>query len=208
MKEVDPNQTGRAESYRLYIDAPMPMVTIFKTLDVTPLVRLSKKGHKFNMMMCYCVAVAADQVEEFRLLPVGKRLMEYEGVGVNTIVANRGGGISSCDIPFDPDPEAFERSYLELTGQVRDTCKDHETGDRMIVGTSNLAKYQIDGVVNFYSGVFNNPFLIWGRYRRKGLKKLLEVSFQFHHVQMDGEQACRFLELLQGAIWKLPLLRK
>lgn len=32
MREVDPRTTNRAESYELYIDAPMPMVTIFKTL--------------------------------------------------------------------------------------------------------------------------------------------------------------------------------
>lgn len=204
MRQVDPSQTGRAESYRLYIDAPMPMVTLFKTLDVTRLVRLSKKGHKFNMLMCYCVAAAANRVEEFRLLPVGKRLMEYDGVGVNAIVANRAGGISSCDIPFDAELGAFERAYLELTGRVRDTCRDYSLDDRMIVGTSSLAKYELDGAVNFYSGIFNNPFLIWGKYRRRGLKQQLKLSFQFHHVQMDGEQACRFLDYVQQAVWKLP----
>ena len=205
MRQVDPNQTGRAASYQLYIDAPMPMVTIFKTVDVTRLVRLSKKGHKFNMLMCWCAAAAADQVEEFRILPVGKDLVEYDGIGVNAIVANQAGGINSCDIPFDSDPAAFERSYLELTKQVRETCEDHEISDRMILGTSNLGKYQIDGAVNFYSGIFNNPFLIWGRYCRKGFKKLVKVSFQFHHVQMDGEQACRFLEHMQAAIQNISL---
>ena len=30
MREVDPKNTSRAMSYEYYIDAPMPMVTIFR----------------------------------------------------------------------------------------------------------------------------------------------------------------------------------
>ena len=78
MREVDPKTTSRAMSYEYYIDAPMPMVTIFKTLDVTHLVRLTKKGYSFNMLMCWCIARAAQSVPEFYLLPVGKKLMQYD----------------------------------------------------------------------------------------------------------------------------------
>lgn len=200
MREVDPQQTTRAESYQLYIDAPMPMVTLFRTLDITPLVQLGRKGYRLNMLLCYCVAAAADQVPEFRLLPVGKKLMEYGCIGVSVIVANREGGINSCDIPFQRDLNTFAQSYQALTAQVWDRCENYDLEDSMIVGTSSLARFDVDGAVNFYSGIFNNPFLIWGRYRRKGLRKVLKLSFQFHHVQMDGEQACRFLDLIQREI--------
>ena len=43
MKQVDPARTGRSEAFALWMKAPMPMVTLFKTLDVTPLVRWSHK---------------------------------------------------------------------------------------------------------------------------------------------------------------------
>ena len=58
MKPVitDPGATARAQAYALWMDAPNPMVTFFKTLDVTPLVRLSRrKGLKFNMLLCWCI---------------------------------------------------------------------------------------------------------------------------------------------------------
>ena len=45
MREIDPAQTRRAAAFQLWMSAPMPMVTLFKTLDVTPLVRWSKKYH-------------------------------------------------------------------------------------------------------------------------------------------------------------------
>lgn len=42
-KEVAPRDTSRAVAYELWMKAPNPMVTFFKTLDVTSLVRFSRK---------------------------------------------------------------------------------------------------------------------------------------------------------------------
>lgn len=84
MREVNPMDTDRAVSWQLYIDAPMPMVTIFKTLHITNLLRLKEKGYKLNMLLCFCIMQAARQTKEFRLLPVGKKMMEYDKIGVNT----------------------------------------------------------------------------------------------------------------------------
>ncbi len=63
-----------------------------------------------------------------------------------------------------------------------------------------MAEYEIDGAVNIYAGFYNNPFLIWGRYRKKLFKTLLPVSFQFHHTQMDGIPAAKFLDDLAKEI--------
>lgn len=203
MREVNPMDTDRAKSWQLYIDAPMPMVTIFKTLDISNLLKPEKAGYKLNMLLCYCICLAANDTKEFHLLPVGKKMMEYEKIGINVIVANRDGGINSCDIPGFSDLQEFNQAYLELTQKVRETCEDYEIENHMIIGTSSLVKYEIDGVMNMYSGIFNNPFMIWGRYRKEESAYKLQVSFQFHHVQMDGIEACEFLERLQEYISEL-----
>ena len=60
MKEVDPKSTSRALAFELWMKSPMPMVTLMKTLDVTALVRLSRKrGYKLNMLLCWCIGKAA-----------------------------------------------------------------------------------------------------------------------------------------------------
>ena len=101
MKEINPALTTRAYAYEMWMQAPMPMVTFFKTLDVTNLVRISKKkGLKLNMLMCWCIGKAASDIKEFYMLPVGDKLIQYDTIAVNTIVANRLGEVSSCDIPL------------------------------------------------------------------------------------------------------------
>ncbi|MBP3454954.1 MAG: chloramphenicol acetyltransferase [Alistipes sp.] len=204
MEQVDPKQTSRAYAFEMWIDAPMPMVTIFKKLDISRLVRIGRrKGLKLNMLMCYCIGRAASGIKEFYMLPVGRRLMRYDSIAVNTIVENRLGEVSSCDIPFTDDLDTFNRDYLRLTRQVAESCTNHDLTQYMVIGTSALVQCQIEGAVGMYSGIFNNPFMIWGRYRRRMLRTTLTVSFQFHHTQMDGAHAARFLDALQREIDRL-----
>jgi chloramphenicol O-acetyltransferase type A len=204
-KEVNPKDTTRASAYELWMSAPNPMVTFFKTLDVTNLVRVSKKKKlKFNMLMDYCIGKAAADVKEFYTLPVGEKLIQYDSIAVNTIVKNRSGEVSSCDILFTDKLEKFNADYLTCTKQVAETCQDRDLSeDCMVIGTSAIIDTEIDGAVGMNSGIFNNPFIIWGKYRRKLLRYELPISFQFHHTQMDGAHAGRFLENLQQEIRRL-----
>lgn len=206
MQEINPMETTRAYAFEMWMKAPMPMVTLIKTLDVSRLRRIGcRHGLKFNMLMCWSIGKAASQIKEFYMLPVDGKLIRYDTLAVNTIVANRDGEVSSCDIPFSEDISKFNADYLRLTRQVAETCENHDIADSMVIGTSALAQYDIDGAVGMYSGIFNNPFMIWGSYRRSWFKTLLTVSFQFHHTQMDGAHAARFLSLVQTEINRLSI---
>ena len=202
---VHPNDTTRATAYALWMQAPNPMVTFFKTLDVTSLVKLSRKrGLKFNMLLDYCIGKAAISIPEFFLLPVGKALMQYDSIAVNTIVQNRTGQVSSCDLPYSDTLEQFNRDYLTYTTQTAETCQDHDLSEEsMVIGTSAIVDTELDGAVGMNSGIFNNPFLIWGKYCKRWFRYELPISFQFHHTQMDGAHAGRFLRNLQREIHQL-----
>ena len=198
--EVNPKDTSRAYAFQMWMKAPNPMVTLFKTFDVTRLVKISKrKKLKFNMLMCYCIGKAAAAINEFYTLPVGDKLIKYDKIAVNLIVKNKSGGVSSCDILYNEDIEKFNADYLKYTLESAEKSEDRDlSADCMVIGTSAVVVTEIDGAVGMYSGIFNNPFIIWGRYRRKFFRYNLPVSFQFHHTQMDGEQAGEFLENLAG----------
>lgn len=201
-REIQPKDTTRAAAYELWMNAPNPMVTFFKTMDVTNLIRVSKKRHmKFNMLLDYCIGKAAVGIKEFYILPVGDRLMQYDTIAVNTIVKNRTGEVSSCDILYAEDVEVYNKQYLKYTAWVAKNCQDRDLSeDSMVIGTSAIIDTEIDGAVGMNSGIFNNPFIIWGRYKKKWFRYYLTISFQFHHTQMDGAHAGRFLADLQREI--------
>ena len=195
---IDPKTTTRAEAYALWMNAPNPMATFFKTLDVTPLVRFSRKrGLKFNMLLCWCIGKAASGIKEFYTLPVGCELMQYDSIAVNTIVKNKTGEVGSCDVPFSADLAQFSADYLRLTHEVAESCENHDLPGSMVIGTSAIVDTEIDGAVGMNSVIFNNPFIIWGKYHKGLFRTTLKLSFQFHHTQMDGAHAGRFLGRLQ-----------
>ena len=202
MREITPKETNRAQAYDLWMKAPNPMVTFFKTIDVTRLVRISKKKrYKFNMLLGWCIGKSASSIKEFYLLPVGNKLFQYDSLAVNTIVKNKIGGVSSCDILFTESIDEYNREYLEQTSNVTESCQDRDLSEKcMVIGTSAIIDTEIDGVVGMNSGIYNNPFLVWGQYRKKMFSYELKISFQFHHTQMDGAHAGRFLANLQKEI--------
>ena len=190
VREINPKETARASAFELWMKAPNPMVTFFKTYDVMPLIKVSKnRGMKFNMLLDFCIGKAAASVKEFYLLPVGNKLMQY---------------VSSCDIAYTDSLEKFNADYLKYTTAVHNTCIDHDLSEKyMVIGTSAIVNVELDGAVGMNSGIFNNPFMIWGKYRIDGDKALLSISFQFHHTQMDGAHAGKFLKNLQKEIEKM-----
>ena len=204
-REVNPKETTRAAAYELWMKAPNPMVTFFKTLDVTNLIKTSKKRNlKFNMLLDYCIGKAAVGVKEFYILPVGEKLIQYDTIAVNTIVKNKDGEVSSCDILYTDDLDKFNLDYLKDTIHTAKTSQDRDLSDySMVIGTSAIVDTEIDGAVGMNSGIFNNPFIIWGKYRKKLFRYYLPISFQFHHTQMDGAHAGRFLANLQDEIDRL-----
>ena len=154
--EINPKDTTREMAFELWMKAPNPMVTFFKTLDVTNLVKLSKKKKlKFNMLIDFCIGKAAATVKEFYILPVGDKLMQYDTIAVNTIVKNKDGEVSSCDILYTDDLEKFNADYIKYTTWVAENCKDRDlSGNSMVIGTSAIVDTEIDGAVGMNSGIF------------------------------------------------------
>lgn len=206
MREVNPSDTNRGWAFDMWINSPMPMVTIFKTLDVTRLIKISKKHSlKFNMLMCYCTAKAVAQMEEFKLLPVGKKMIEFDKFVVSLVVENVQDSVSFAYVPPNDDLREFNKSYLAITREARELCNHQNPQDVMVFATSNVSKYEIDGAVNMYNPDFNNPFLVWSKCKKTLFKITTKASFQFNHIQMDGNQAAKFLHLIQQEIFNLKV---
>ena len=202
--EIQPQESSRAKAFELWMTSPMPMVTLVKTLDVSRLVKASKRtGINFTTLLCWCIGKSASKIAEFFVLPKNGKLFCYDRLAVNVIVQNSKGGINSCDIPFTDDLLQFNRDYLEMTDKAARECNSFFLEDHMVVGTSAMIQTELDCIVNQYTDQFSNPFLSWGKYRKKIFKTTLPISLQFHHVQMDGGHAARFLQHLQNEINKL-----
>ena len=206
MKEINPQETSRASAFDLWMTSPMPMVTLTKTFNITRIHKASKKRHiKLNALLCWCIGKAASQVEEFYMLPVQGKMFQYDNLAINVIVNNKEGSINSCDIPYTNDFNRFYEDYIRLTQSTSESCESAFMEDAMVIGTSAVVGTELDCIVNQYTDKFLNPMVMWGKYRKTWFKTILPISFQFHHVQMDGGHAAQFLYYLQKVINQLKI---
>ena len=206
MKEVNPQETSRASAFELWMSSPMPMVTLTKTINITRAYKASKnKRIKLNALLCWCIGKAACQVEEFYMLPIEGKMYQFDSIAINVIVNNKKGGISSCDIPYTNDFNRFYEDYIRLTQSVSESCESSFIEDAMIIGTSAVVATELDCIVNQYTDKFLNPMVMWGKYRKSWFKTILPISFQFHHVQMDGGHGAQFLNNIQVEIDNLKI---
>lgn len=49
---IDPNKTTRAEAFGLWMNAPNPMVTFFKTFDVSKIIKVSLERALGSICSC------------------------------------------------------------------------------------------------------------------------------------------------------------
>ena len=146
MREVNPKETTRGLQFEIWKNAPNPMLTFVKRMDVTRLVRISKKKHlKFNMLLDYCIGKAAINQKEFYLLPVGDKLMQFDNIAINTMVKNHTGEVSSCDIAFNGDFKSYSQDYLKYTTEVTKSCIDRDLSEEyMVIGTSAIIDTELE----------------------------------------------------------------
>lgn len=184
--------------------SPMPMVTLTKTFDITRIIKKCKKENiSPNMLLCWCIGKAASITKEFYTIPEKGKLFKYDSLAINVIVNNIRGGINSCDIAYSDDIEVFNEEYSKLTELTKQNCTSIFNDEHMIIGTSAMPATELDSIVNQYTDLFCNPMLMWGKFRKRMFRTTLPISFQFHHVQMDGGHAAQFLENLQQIINRL-----
>ncbi|MGN0189198.1 MAG: hypothetical protein ACI395_06755 [Candidatus Cryptobacteroides sp.] len=102
-----------------------------------------------------------------------------------------------------PMPMVTLVKTLDVTRLVRICRRRGQPFNMMMcwcIGTSAIVQTELDCIVNQYASEFNNPMVLWGKYRKGLFRTRLPVSFQFHHIQMDGSHGALFLENLQKTI--------
>lgn len=142
------------------------------------------------MLLDYCIGKAASSIQEFYLLPVGDKLIQYGTIAVNTIVKNKDGEASSCDILYTDNLKKYNIDYLKYTQEVAQTCNDRNLTDSMVIGTSAIIDTELEGAVGMNSGIFNNPLILWGRYKKKFFKYFI-LQFHFNIITL------KWMELTQ-----------
>lgn len=207
LEKINPVESSRAFAYKYLGEQGVPTVTLIKRFDVTNVKRAVKKGHKFNCVINYLILKSAMGIPEFFLKIDGKtqELFKSDKLSIRFMSKKGNGVLAYCGVEYAEDFLTFEQKYLEAVKYCRENNCDKFIEDTAIIGSSTVPWTSLVGAVNGYWPDFTNPFLILPKTEKKFFRYYMNISFQSHHLQMDGEQACRYLETLQENIKKFKI---
>jgi hypothetical protein len=182
---------------------------------------------KFNMLLDWCIGKAAAEVKEFYTLPVGEKLIRYDSIAVNTIVKNRSGEVSSCDILYTGDLEQFNREYMDETARTAETAQEisadilqkayelyYTTENMALICTGDVSAHQIRAAAEAVQNRKAEAFVyfpmeenrILEKYQEKRMdlsRPIFQIGFKFPAVPRENWLQTRIamgflLEFLAG----------
>ena len=203
MKEININSWKRRDIYKVFRSMQFPHFSVNSELDVTALVRFSKKrGQSFHALMLYLVCRAANELPAFRLRLRGKKVVEHESVHIAPTLSWKEDLFTFCAVPYNPDPRAFVRDCALKQARARalpelNLADDAAIGDASIYASS-LPWVHLAGATNpFFSAEDCIPRVVWGKHLKRGRAVIMGVSVQCHHALVDGRDVALFLGNMQ-----------
>ncbi len=188
---IDMDAWPRRDAYRLFSRGYLPYFSVTTPLDVTELVRFTKKeGLSFYRAMVYSVTRAMNELEPFRLRIRPEGVAVSDTVSPSYTTAGKDGSFGICNVDYIPGESMadFCRRALETeAAQVENMVVEDDVRDDLIffscvpwfVTTSVLQEQPTNPDDSF-------PRVLWDRVHEEKGRKLVNLTLQLNHRLLDG----------------------
>lgn len=198
MKRIDMTTYPRRDHFNHFVGMAYPYAGVTVDVDVTDLLALCReKGHSFYLMVLHAVALAADEVPEFRRRIDRDGIIEYEQCPTSHTELKPDGTYAYCTLhhhmplnEYLAKAEAARRAARE-SGSIEEEA---EVQSMYFISTLPWLHYT-QLIQPVACGEESNPRITWGRYQQNSDGRvMMPLSVLVHHALADGVHIARFYE--------------
>ena len=198
MKRIDMATYPRRAHFEHFIGMSYPYVGMTVEVDVTDLLALCReKKISFYLMVMHAVALAADEVPEFRRRIDQGGIVEYEACPTSHTELKPDGTYVYCTLrhhmplaEFVPMAEAA-RKVAQESGSIEE---DADVKSMYYISTVPWIRYA-QVIQPTAGGEDSNPRFVWGKYQADAAGKVtMPLSVLVHHALADGLHIARFYD--------------
>lgn len=205
-KEVDMENFPRRKHFEYFCSMQYPYVGITNDVDVTDLVQFCKENcYSFYLTFLHLVALAADDIQEFRQRIHNKGIVEYTQCPTSHIELLDNGTYCYCTLHHHLPLE----SYIEYAENTRKLCREKgsieedDEVDSMYFISSLPWLHYTSLIQPVAGGEESNPRITWGKFKKDyNGKEQLPVTVLAHHGLVDGIHIAQFYQNLEKYIRK------
>ena len=198
MKRIDLDTYPRRTHFNHFCAMAYPYAGVTVDVDVTDLLSLCReKGDSFYLMVLHAVALAADEVPEFRRRIDHGGIVEYDECPTSHIELKPDGTYAYCTLRHHmPLAEYLAQAESARTAAREGGSIEEEDDVQSMYFISTLPWLHYTQLIQPVAcGEESNPRITWGKYQAndKG-RMMMPLSVLVHHALADGIHIAKFYE--------------
>ena len=198
MKRIDMATYPRRDHFAHFCAMAYPYVGVTVDVDVTDLLALCReKGYSFYLLVLHAVALAADEVPEFRRRIDNGGIVEYESCPTSHTELKPDGTYAYCTLHHHMLLADYLAKAEAARAAVRESGSIEEEDDvQSMYFISTLPWLHYTQLIQPVAcGEESNPRITWGKYQQNSDGRvMMPLSVLVHHALADGLHIARFYE--------------
>ncbi len=198
MKRIDMNTYPRRDHFAHFCAMAYPYVGVTVDVDVTDLLALCReKGYSFYLLVLHAVALAADEVDEFRRRIDQGGIVEYDECPTSHTELKPDSTYAYCTLRHHMPLADYLAKAEAARAAVRESGSIEEEDDvQSMYFISTLPWLHYTQLVQPVAcGEESNPRITWGKYQSDAAgRMMLPLSVLVHHALADGLHIAKFYE--------------
>ena len=198
MKRIDMATYPRREHFNHFVGMAYPYVGVTVEVDVTDLLALCReKGYFFYLMVLHAVALAADEVPEFRRRIEGDGIVEYDTCPTSHTELKPDGTYAYCTLHHHMPLADYLAKAEAARAAARENGSIEEEDDvQSMYFISTLPWLHYTQLIQPVAcGEESNPRFTWGKYQQDADgRMMMPLSVLVHHALADGLHIAKFYE--------------
>ncbi len=192
------NTYPRRDHFAHFCAMAYPYVGVTVDADVTDLLALCReKGYSFYLMVLHAVALAADEVDEFRRRIDNEGIVEYDACPTSHTELKPDGTYAYCTLHHHMPLADYLAKAEAARAAVRESGSIEEEDDvQSMYFISTLPWLHYTQLVQPVAcGEESNPRITWGKYQSDAAgRMMMPLSVLVHHALADGLHIAKFYE--------------
>lgn len=203
-KRIDMEHFPRRRHFAYFSSLQYPYVGVTNHVDVTDLISFCKERHySFYLVFLHLVALAADDISEFRQRIHDKGIVEYSRCPTSHIELLEDGTYCYCTLRHHMPL----KEYIPYAERCRRLCRekggiDEDEDSESMYFISTLPWIHYTALIQpVAGGDESNPRITWGKFQPDySGRAQLPVTVLAHHGLVDGIHIARFYQNLETRI--------
>lgn len=198
MKRIDMVTYPRRDHFEHFYGMAYPYVGVTVEVDVTALLTLCReKGYSFYLMVLHAVALAADEVDEFRRRIDDHSIVEYKECPTSHTELKPDGTYAYCTLHHHmPLAEYLQKAEAARAAARKSGSIEEEAEVQSMYFISTLPWLHYTQLIQPVAcGDESNPRFTWGKYQQNAEgRMMMPLSVLVHHALADGVHIAKFYD--------------